>query len=159
MVQFLKELGMSVEAHRDHFPQDEADHLWIPICAQKGWAIVSGDKGLEKAALNVRAVTDYAAKVFLLTDNNMKGIEWAASIITGRHKMQRIVDDDDGPFFATVGKGHETHVGQVRFVGAGKPRDKPKSAAIDAGSADVISERSATPTPAMPDPTPKLKFD
>lgn len=124
MVEFLTALGMNVEVHRNHFHQDTDDHDWIPVCAQNGWVIISGDKGLEKAALNVRAVTDSAAKVFLLTDSNMKGIEWAASIITGRHKMQKIVDENNGPFFATISKGNDIHIGRPRFVGAGSPRPK-----------------------------------
>ena len=114
MVHFLKEIGMRVEVHRDHFKQEEADHLWIPVCAQKGWVIISGDKGLEKTAINSESVSTSAAKVFLLTDNNLKGVEWAASIITGREKMQKFVNDNDGPFFATVGKGHDGHVGNLR---------------------------------------------
>lgn len=126
MVEFLKNIGMIVEVHRDHFNQDEDDHIWIPTCAAQGWVIISGDQGLEKAALNARAVIDSAAKVFILTDNNMKGIEWAASIITGRQKMAKLVLENDGPFYATVGKGHDTHVGKLRFVGQGKPKEKQK---------------------------------
>ena len=124
MVQFLKAMGMCVEVHRDHFTQDEADHLWIPVCAERGWVIISGDKGIEKAALNVEAVTNCAAKVFLLTNNNLKGVEWAASIITGREKIQKIVDDNEGPFFARVTKGTGGHVGDLRFVGTGRPKEK-----------------------------------
>lgn len=127
MVQFLKAMGMCVEVHRDHFAQDEADHLWIPVCAKRGWVIISGDKGIEKAALNVEAVTNCAAKVFLLTNNNLKGVEWAASIITGREKIQKIVDDNDGPFFARVTKANGGHVGDLRFVGSGKPKEKPQT--------------------------------
>lgn len=128
MVEFLTALNMRVEVHRNHFGQDDADHEWIPKCAANGWVIISGDKGLEKVALNVQAVTSSCAKVFLLTDSNMKGIEWAASIITGRHRMRKIIEENNGPFFATVGKGHDIHVGRPRFVGTGGP--KPKAEAI-----------------------------
>jgi hypothetical protein len=155
MVEFLKELGMSVEVHRDHFSQEEDDHLWIPICAGNGWVIISGDKGLEKAALNAQAVTESGAKVFVLTDNNMKGIEWAASIITGRHKMQKIVDDNNGPFFVTVGKGTEMHVGKPRFVGQGSPKPKQPVVATDALAAPAVPADPADST--SPD-SPKL-FD
>lgn len=127
MVQFLKAMGMCVEVHRDHFAQDEADHLWIPVCAKRGWVIISGDKGIEKAALNVEAVTNSAAKVFLLTNNNLKGVEWAACIITGREKMKTIVGENDGPFFARVTKGNGSHVCDLRFVGSGRPKEKPKT--------------------------------
>ena len=153
MVEYLTTLGMHVEVHRDHFQQDDADHNWIPICARNGWVIISGDKGLEKAALNVKAVTDSAAKVFLLTDNNMKGIEWAASIITGRRKMQKIVDENNGPFFATIGKGHDVHVGNLRFVGTGGP--KPKQAVTTATVA-VPESKPAQPAAEPPAADPQL---
>jgi hypothetical protein len=124
MVHFLQEVGLHVEVHRDHFEPDADDHFWIPECARQGWVILSGDKGLEKTAVNSAAVISCHAKVFLLTNNNLKGVEWAASIITGREKIQRIVDENDGPFFARVTKGHDGHVGDLRFVGDGKPKAK-----------------------------------
>jgi hypothetical protein len=86
--------------------------------------ILSGDKGIEKAALNIEAVINCAAKVFLLTNNTLKGVEWAAAIITGREKIQKIVNENDGPFFARVMKGHDGHVCDLRFVGSGKPKQK-----------------------------------
>lgn len=154
MVEFLKGIGITVEVHRDHFKQDEDDHIWIPTCAAHGWVIISGDQGLEKAALNVRAVTDSAAKIFILTDNNMKGIEWAASIITGREKMTRLVRDNDGPFYATVGKGNDTHVGRIRFVGRGKPKEKQQVI-----EAQIPVTGTAAEPPGQTDrPTPEPKL-
>jgi hypothetical protein len=144
MVQFLRELGMCIEVHKDHFGQEEDDDIWIPICAQRGWTIVSGDQGLEKVALNVKAVTESGAKVFILTDSNSPGLVWAASIITGRHKMQRLVNDNEGPFFVTVGHGHDLHIGHPRFIGDGKPKER----------AAVSME-----TIAVPDETPKTVPD
>lgn len=148
MVQFLKEVGMSIEVHRDHFEQDGDDHLWIPVCAQKEWIILSGDKGIEKVALNVQAVIESCAKIFLLTDSNMKGIEWGAAIIAARHRMQKMVDENDGPFFCNIGVCKDSHVGQIRFVGTGKPKEKPS----------VILESLPVPE-TNPNTTPAARVD
>jgi hypothetical protein len=158
MVQFLQALGMSIEIHRDHFPQDEDDHLWIPVCAEKGWAIISGDKGIEKAALNAQAVIDSHAKVFILTDANMKGIEWAAAIIAGRHRMQKIIDENDGPFYVTVGKSYESHVGRLRFVGSGGPKIREPELETDSAKTKAI-ETAGAQTQAAAEINPRLKFE
>ncbi len=154
MVEFLKALGMSVEIHRDHFPQSEDDHVWIPVCAQNGWAIISGDKGIEKAALNAQAVIESNAKVFLLTDGNMKGIEWAAAIISGRHRMRKIIDDNDAPFYVSVGKTHDNHVGRLRFVGSGKPKER-----ISEPETPKTTKTRERNHPAADETDPKLNFD
>jgi hypothetical protein len=158
MVQFLQEVGMSVETHRNHFAQEDDDHLWIPVCASNGWPIISGDKGLEKVALNVKSVTDSAAKVFLLTDSNMKGVEWGAAIIAARRKMQRIVDENDGPFFVTIGMCHDIHVGQIRFVGSGKPKVRPAPMhALNSPVDDALSNDAADkPKENLPEIQPDL---
>ena len=45
----------------------------------------------------------------------------AASLVLARHKILRIVTDNEGPFYCTVEKGNEDHVGKLRFLEGGGP--------------------------------------
>lgn len=105
--------------HEWGFKPETQDDVWIAECGKQGWAILSGDKGLEKNPVNRKAVIDAACKVFLFTDNNSKAEEWAAAIIMARKQIARIIEKNDGPFYVHIGRESHSHLSPVRFVGTG----------------------------------------
>ena len=42
----LKEQGLPVELHRDHFARDAFDAEWLPEVSRRGWAVVDNKVGL-----------------------------------------------------------------------------------------------------------------
>lgn len=122
-VKLLRELDVSVETHRRHYLPDAADPDWIVDAAGRGWAIISGDKGIEYDGVNRQAVVASHARVFLLTDTESRGAEWAASLVMARKKILRIALENRGPFYCTVEKGSDHHVRNLRFLGDGGPID------------------------------------
>jgi hypothetical protein len=122
-VKLLRELDVSVETHRRHYLPDAADPDWIVDAAAKGWVIISGDKGIEYDGVNRQAVVASHAQVFLLTDTESRGAEWAASLVMARKKILRIALENRGPFYCTVEKGSDHHVRNLRFLGDGGPID------------------------------------
>ncbi len=120
----LRDLDVSVEVHKRHYLPASPDPEWIADAAQKGWAIISGDKGIEFDGVNRYAVVNSGAKVFLLTDTESRGAEWAASLVMARHKILRIARDNRGPFYCTVEKGNDSHVRNLRFMEGGGPLPK-----------------------------------
>ena len=102
MVEFLREAGIKVEPHRDHFSPEEEDHVWIPQCANHGWLIVTSDKGIETDPINRASVLESKARVFILQDGNNGPSHWAASIIVSRARIYDLVRVHEGPFFVDV---------------------------------------------------------
>jgi hypothetical protein len=93
----LRDAGLHVVAHSEHFPHNEPDHLWIPACAAQGWIIVTADQRIETDPLNRQAVIDSRARILLLSENQHRAIAWAAAIIVSqRHIYERILSVD-GP--------------------------------------------------------------
>jgi len=117
----LRDAGVSVEVHKRYFLADAPDPEWIADCTQRGWAIISGDKGIEYDGVNRQAVVRSRAKVFILSDTNSRCVDWAASLVIARQKILKIVEENDGPFYCTVVKGSDDHVGKPEFLEGGGP--------------------------------------
>jgi hypothetical protein len=105
IIKMLRGISAPIVRHRTYFKDDEDDDVWIPQVVQKGWAIVSGDKGIEKDGMNRQCVIDSKAKVFVLDDTNSRGAEWAASLVLAYSKITKIASENNNPFFCTVEKG------------------------------------------------------
>jgi hypothetical protein len=52
----LREAGILVEVHDDHFAQDEEDAIWIPEVAKRGWISVTTDKRIRTRPQEKQAV-------------------------------------------------------------------------------------------------------
>lgn len=115
----LKKLGVSLQLHKEHFVHDAPDDEWIPVVAAKGWAIISGDKGIEFDGINRAAVQTHKAKVFTLADTTMRGVEWAATLVAARKKIYAIAEQNIGPFYCTIEPVGDGHVGKPRFLPGG----------------------------------------
>lgn len=130
MIKMLRGISASFHRHSTHFKPDEDDHVWIPKVASQGWVIISGDKGIESDGLNRQSVIDSKAKVFVLSDTHSKGAEWAASLVLAYKRILRVAEENNGPFYCTVDKGSDSHVGEVRHEVGGGAIVKPTPVAV-----------------------------
>lgn len=146
-MKLLSDLGIRVEAHRRHYLPAEPDPSWIADSTSKGWVIISGDKGIEYDGVNRQAVLNARAKVFLLTDTESRGAEWAASLVMARHKIIRVATENNGPFYCTVEKGNDHHVRDLRFLEGGGPVVK----------STILESQIAVPVEASPVTGPNAK--
>jgi PIN like domain len=132
----LRDLSIAVEVHKRHYLPEEPDPNWIEDSSRRGWAIISGDKGIEYDGINRQAVETAKAKVFLLTDTQSRGAEWAAALVLARHKIVKIATENEGPFYCTIEKGKDDHCGIPRFLKGGGPLPKPSA---------ILESQIATP--------------
>jgi len=101
----LREAGVTVELHDDHFPQTELDKNWIPNVTSRGWVILTKDKNIRRPAGEREDVLLAGAKVFTLTSGNMRGAEMAAVFIQYLTEIERIANSQTPPFVYIVGPG------------------------------------------------------
>ena len=142
-------MGFSLVALHEHgFAPETEDDVWIAECGKQGWAILSGDKGLERNPINKAAVIAAACKVFIFTDNSSKAEEWAAAVIMARRQIARIIDKNNGPFYVHIGKESNSHLSPVRYVGTGgrKMIEEPKDVVPV-----VVSESESVAQPSEPE--------
>ena len=157
-MKLLNALGCSIERHRTHFLPEAPDDEWIPVCAEKNWIIISGDKGLIRDGINRAAVQQSKAKVFILADTDGKGADWAASIALAARKILAMAHAHHGPFYCNVARGADSHVGRVEYLAGGGPVLKQSTSEL-AIPAVEDSSRLNSQSP-RPDPTyqPNLPF-
>ena len=102
-----------------------ADPEWIRLCAANDWVVVTGDKKLETVPENRQAIIDTKARVFLLSESNSPPEVWAAAIIIGHYKMDDILEANSGPFFVSITKRSDTHIGKLRLPPGYQPPEEP----------------------------------
>jgi hypothetical protein len=98
---------------------DTPDDEWIPICAAKGWIILTGDKGIENDGINREAVIQCAAKVFMMYDHKSRGLEQTAALIAARKKIAQTALNNVGPFYCPIEMLGDAHVGEPKSYPGG----------------------------------------
>jgi predicted nuclease of predicted toxin-antitoxin system len=101
--------GLSVEIHDDHFARDEEDRVWLAAVGSRGWVVLTKDKRLRYRPLEIAALREAEARVFVLTAGNLRGVEIAAAFVAAIPQMRKILRSWRGPFLARVSRsGHVT---------------------------------------------------
>lgn len=100
----LREHGLKIEFHSDHFQDDAADEEWISEVGRQGWIVLTKDKAIKKRPIELRAVVVAKVRMFSLSSGNWTGEEMAALFAENRLKMGRFLKDHPPPFIARVSK-------------------------------------------------------
>ena len=100
----LRNAGEQVEVHDDLFPQNAEHTAWLPVVAQKSWIIVTNDSRIGNRQLELLAVRNSKARVFVLVSGQIKGEEMANIFVAVLDPMKKLVSQHPGPFIAKVYK-------------------------------------------------------
>jgi hypothetical protein len=101
----LRGAGARVEAHDDHFAQNEPDESWIPAVAGRGWVILTKDKNIRRRAGEREALVTASARIITLTSGNMSGAVMAALLVQHLADMEQLALSQPAPFVAILGPG------------------------------------------------------
>ncbi|MDP8928378.1 MAG: hypothetical protein M3O70_07325, partial [Actinomycetota bacterium] len=63
---------------------DVDDEFWIPIVAEKGWAIITRDRSIQRKPAEIQAVRDTGAKMFALTSPEQLSVWDQLEIVMSR---------------------------------------------------------------------------
>lgn len=95
----LKDKGVHVERHRDHYLDDEDDSVWLPEVCARGWIIISQDQFNELERLALR---NAGGRAFLIIHADLKAEEEAVMVVAALPKMLRILKVNQPPFIARL---------------------------------------------------------
>jgi len=104
VVNALRNIGELVEIHDDHFNQATPDTNWLPVVASKGWIILTADKKIAHRRLEMIAVQNSGACMFVLVSGNLSGSEMAAIFVQAVPSMKHFIAKTSAPFMAKVHK-------------------------------------------------------
>ena len=98
----LREQGISVEIHDDHFAKDAPDVAWLPEVGSRGWVVLTKDERIAKRNLERLAVASAGIKMFVLVSQNLSGSDTAAAFTKAIPAMERFIQNLSAPFIAKV---------------------------------------------------------
>ncbi|MEB3119741.1 MAG: hypothetical protein VKL41_00780 [Snowella sp.] len=100
----LQAIGKKVEFHNDHFAPDSPDTEWLPIVSQRGWIVLTKDENIGRNILEVQAIADNKARVFILVSGNLSTQGMINIFVDVIKKIEKIVRGNSAPFIAKVYK-------------------------------------------------------
>jgi hypothetical protein len=100
----LRNAGILVEIHDEHFGQGTQDVDWLPEIGKKGWVVLTKDDRISRNKLERIAVARAQIKMFILISQGLKGEEMAEIFIKAIDKMEKFVLKHPAPFIAKVSR-------------------------------------------------------
>ncbi len=103
VAQRLRREGVDARVLVDEgFSADAEDVDWLPVVANKGWAILTKDKRIRRRAIEREAINESRAGAFILTASGLGGDAIADAFVRALPRMIRIWNTRGRPFVAMV---------------------------------------------------------
>ncbi|MEX2399954.1 MAG: hypothetical protein WD423_04225 [Rhodothermales bacterium] len=118
----LRDAGIHVERHLDHFPGDAPDSEWIPYVADQGWYALTNDRRIYRTPAEREAVIRSGLKLFVLSGGHAPTKELAQNFILTYKKVTRFIERTDRPFIASVTRSTKSN--QAGNVYLRYPKDR-----------------------------------
>lgn len=97
----LAEAGLTVERHRDHFPPDCADDVWLRSVGQRGWVALTHDRNIRYKPNELRAVMRHNVALLVIV-GHAPSPELARAFVATLPRVSRFLARNRPPFIAKV---------------------------------------------------------
>jgi len=98
----LRQAGVEVQVHDDHFAPDERDEDWLRKVGQRGWIVLTKDHRIRYRELEVAAILKARVCAFVLTGGNLQGKEMGHIFVKALPAIKRFILRHAPPFVAKV---------------------------------------------------------
>jgi predicted nuclease of predicted toxin-antitoxin system len=110
----LREAGAIVELHIDHFEPESPDVEWLPIVSHQGWVVLTKDSRIGRNPMEVLAISQANARVFILASGNLNLQDMATLLVDSLEKMVRLTQGNQAPFIAKIYKDRRVTIWKSR---------------------------------------------
>jgi hypothetical protein len=100
----LRECGVQVEVHDDHFPQNALDEDWLSEAGKRGWIVLTKDDRIRYRPAALESYRANKVRVFIFSSGEMKAQEMAVAFIKALPRVLRLVQNKPAPFFARISR-------------------------------------------------------
>ena len=98
----LRAVGMAVEVHDDHLPQDAPDEDWIALVGRKNWVAITKDRGVRYRTAELQAIRRHSARVIVIRMKNATGWDIAELLVKARRRIARFAAKTAPQFVAGI---------------------------------------------------------
>jgi len=108
MAGVLRDAGLDVEIHDDHFAPDAKDEEWLSAVGRKQWIVVTRDERIRYRAAAKQAIRRAKVRAFVLTaQGNLRAEMLADNFLKGLTKVRRTISEQNPPFIARISRSGE----------------------------------------------------
>jgi len=100
----LRQSGVKVEIHDQHFPQNALDEDWLTEVGRRGWIVLTKDDRIRYRPAELEAYRRNKVRVFIFGSGEMKAQEMADAFVRALPKISRLVRNKPAPFFARISR-------------------------------------------------------
>ncbi|HYT57716.1 MAG TPA: hypothetical protein VEQ38_23660 [Verrucomicrobiae bacterium] len=100
----LRQSGVHVEIHDDHFPQNALDEDWLLEVGEREWIVLTKDDRLRYRPAALEAYRRNNVRVFIFGSSGMKAQEMADAFVKALPKILRFARNKPAPFFARISR-------------------------------------------------------
>src|SRR5215831_132620 len=100
----LRQNGVAVEIHDDHFPQNALDEDWLAEVGKRGWIVLTKDDRIRYRPAALEAYRKHKVRVFIFGSGEMKAQEMADAFVKALPKISRFAIRKASPFFARISR-------------------------------------------------------
>ena len=101
----LREAGLNVEIHDDHFPPDAEDEVWLSEVGKRGWVVITKDERIRYRTIEREALMRAGVRAFILTGQNLQAADLAAIFLRALRRVSQALNKQPGPFIARITRG------------------------------------------------------
>ena len=105
----LRAVGLVVELHDDHLPEDAPDEDWISLAGRNGWIAITKDKNIRYRAFEIGAIKQHSAMIVVIRAKNTTGKDMAEILVKAKSKLQKFAFEHKPPFVIGIYRS-----GQIR---------------------------------------------
>ncbi len=107
VVAALREAGLTVEIHEDHFAPDALDVEWLPQVGEREWVVLTKDANISRRTLEKIAVARAGIRLFILASQNLASSEMIDILVQAIEPMKNLVHNHPAPFIAKIYRNHQ----------------------------------------------------
>jgi hypothetical protein len=111
----LRDAGVQVERHLDHFAKGTLDEVWLPFVGEKGWILLTTDGRIRYRSNEKQAVIENNVRMFYFSNNNMSGGQMAAALEKALLEIYKLCAKQKPPFFAAITRAGDVYL-REKFV-------------------------------------------
>jgi hypothetical protein len=116
IVAALREAGLKVEIHDDHFVPDALDVEWLPQVGEWGWVVLTKDANISRRTLEKMAVARASVRLFILASQNLASADMIDILVRAIQPMENFVHNHPAPFIAKIYRNHQVEMWQNREI-------------------------------------------
>ena len=98
----LREGGLEVEVHDDHFLPNTPDEDWLREVTSRGWVVVTGDKAILRTRLEKAAIREAEAVVLVVIGRKAPVKELARNFVNTRDRIEKFLEAAEPPAIAKI---------------------------------------------------------